>query len=126
MKLHRILEKAAVKASPTVLWCYKKDLGFGRCVTCSMHAGASYLTDVDQLLCITDVSNLYRFCLWLFSVGGMILVIQLLLLPTCTLPRKSLLAGLSPYVLSVVDFAIIEVACSTVGLITFIGQSLCQ
>jgi len=33
VKLHRILEKAAVKASPTVLWCYKKDLGFGRCVT---------------------------------------------------------------------------------------------
>jgi len=33
VKLHRILEKAAVKASPTVLWCYKKDLGFGRFVT---------------------------------------------------------------------------------------------
>ena len=32
VKLHRILEKAAVKASPTVLWCYKKDLGFGRCI----------------------------------------------------------------------------------------------
>jgi len=30
VKLHRILEKAAVKASPTVLWCYKKELGFGR------------------------------------------------------------------------------------------------
>jgi hypothetical protein len=30
IKLHRILERAAVKASPTVLWCYKKELGFGR------------------------------------------------------------------------------------------------
>ncbi|KAF6021226.1 NAT10 [Bugula neritina] len=28
--LHHMMSKAAVKARPTVLWCYKKDLGFSR------------------------------------------------------------------------------------------------
>lgn len=28
--LHHILSKATVKARPSVLWCYKKDLGFSR------------------------------------------------------------------------------------------------
>lgn len=30
--LHHMLSKAAVRARPSVLWCYKKDLGFSRCV----------------------------------------------------------------------------------------------
>lgn len=28
--LHHILSKATIKARPSVLWCYKKDLGFSR------------------------------------------------------------------------------------------------
>ena len=28
--LHHMLSKATVKARPSVLWCYKKDLGFSR------------------------------------------------------------------------------------------------
>ena len=28
--LHHMLSKAVVKARPTVLWCYKKELGFSR------------------------------------------------------------------------------------------------
>jgi N-acetyltransferase 10 len=28
--LHHMLSKAQVKARPTVLWCYKKELGFCR------------------------------------------------------------------------------------------------
>ena len=28
--LHHMLSKTAVKARPTVLWCYKKELGFSR------------------------------------------------------------------------------------------------
>ena len=28
--LHHILSKATVRARPSVLWCYKKDLGFSR------------------------------------------------------------------------------------------------
>jgi len=52
VKLHRILEKAAVKASPTVLWCYKKDLGFGRYV-------ASQMVDCNQL-CDTDITIIGR------------------------------------------------------------------
>lgn len=28
--LHHMLSKAAVRARPSVLWCYKKDLGFSR------------------------------------------------------------------------------------------------
>ena len=28
--LHHMLSKAAVKARPSVLWCYKKELGFSR------------------------------------------------------------------------------------------------
>lgn len=30
--LHHMLSKATVKARPSVLWCYKKELGFSRCV----------------------------------------------------------------------------------------------
>lgn len=30
--LHHILSKATVKTRPSVLWCYKKELGFSRCV----------------------------------------------------------------------------------------------
>jgi N-acetyltransferase 10 len=30
VNLHYILSKATVKARPSVLWCYKKDLGFSR------------------------------------------------------------------------------------------------
>jgi len=30
--LHHIMSKAAVKSRPTVLWCYKKELGFSRWV----------------------------------------------------------------------------------------------
>lgn len=29
--LHHMLSKASVRARPSVLWCYKKDLGFSRC-----------------------------------------------------------------------------------------------
>ena len=29
--LHHMLSKASVKARPSVLWCYKKELGFSRC-----------------------------------------------------------------------------------------------
>ena len=32
MNLHYILSKTQVKAKPSVLWCYKKDLGFSTCV----------------------------------------------------------------------------------------------
>lgn len=28
--LHHILSKSTVKARPSVLWCYKKELGFSR------------------------------------------------------------------------------------------------
>lgn len=28
--LHHMLSKASVRARPSVLWCYKKDLGFSR------------------------------------------------------------------------------------------------
>lgn len=28
--LHHMLSKAAIKARPSVLWCYKKELGFSR------------------------------------------------------------------------------------------------
>lgn len=28
VNLHFILEKASLRAKPSVLWCYKKDLGF--------------------------------------------------------------------------------------------------
>lgn len=28
--LHHMLSKATVRARPSVLWCYKKDLGFSR------------------------------------------------------------------------------------------------
>lgn len=28
--LHHMLSKAVVKARPSVLWCYKKELGFNR------------------------------------------------------------------------------------------------
>lgn len=31
VNLHYMLSKAAVKARPSVLWCYKKDLHFSRC-----------------------------------------------------------------------------------------------
>lgn len=31
--LHHMLSKATVKARPTVLWCYKKELGFSRYVS---------------------------------------------------------------------------------------------
>jgi N-acetyltransferase 10 len=31
VNLHYMLAKAAVKARPSVLWCYKKDLHFSRC-----------------------------------------------------------------------------------------------
>jgi N-acetyltransferase 10 len=30
VNLHYILSKTQVKARPTVLWCYKKELGFSR------------------------------------------------------------------------------------------------
>jgi N-acetyltransferase 10 len=30
--LHYLLSKARVSARPSVLWCYKKELGFTRCV----------------------------------------------------------------------------------------------
>ena len=32
MNLHLMLSKSRVKARPSVLWCYKKDLGFSTCV----------------------------------------------------------------------------------------------
>lgn len=32
VNLHYMLSKAAVKARPSVLWCYKKELHFSRCV----------------------------------------------------------------------------------------------
>ncbi len=31
VNLHYMLSKASVKARPTVLWCYKKDLHLSRC-----------------------------------------------------------------------------------------------
>ena len=36
--LHHVLSKATVKARPSVLWCYKKDLGFSRCVCVMLDA----------------------------------------------------------------------------------------
>jgi N-acetyltransferase 10 len=36
VNLHYMLSKAAVKARPSVLWCYKKDLYLSRCVRCVM------------------------------------------------------------------------------------------
>ena len=35
VNLHFLLSQARVSARPSVLWCYKKDLGFTRCVLCS-------------------------------------------------------------------------------------------
>jgi N-acetyltransferase 10 len=32
VNLHYMLSKASVKARPSVLWCYKKDLALSRCV----------------------------------------------------------------------------------------------
>ena len=32
VNLHYLLSKAAVRARPSVLWCYKKELGFSTCV----------------------------------------------------------------------------------------------
>ena len=32
--LHHMLSKAVVKARPSVLWCYKKELGFSRYILC--------------------------------------------------------------------------------------------
>lgn len=32
VNLHYMLSRASVKARPSVLWCYKKDLGFTTCV----------------------------------------------------------------------------------------------
>ena len=46
--LHHILSKASVRARPSVLWCYKKELGFSRLAratpdacTVHMHRGDS-------------------------------------------------------------------------------------
>ena len=36
VNLHYMLSKAAVKARPSVLWCYKKDLHFSRCAAGSI------------------------------------------------------------------------------------------
>ena len=33
VNLHHILSKAAVKARPSVLWCYNKELSFSTCVS---------------------------------------------------------------------------------------------
>ena len=35
VNLHYMLSKAAVKARPAVLWCYKKELLFSRCAVIS-------------------------------------------------------------------------------------------
>jgi tRNA(Met) C34 N-acetyltransferase TmcA len=35
VNLHYILSKAQVKARPSVLWCYNKELGFSTCVSSS-------------------------------------------------------------------------------------------
>lgn len=32
VNLHYLLSKAQIKARPSVLWCYNKDLGFSTCV----------------------------------------------------------------------------------------------
>ena len=32
-----MLSKAVIKARPSVLWCYKKELGFSRCVLFVMY-----------------------------------------------------------------------------------------
>ncbi len=34
VNLHYMLSKATVKARPSVLWCYKKELGFTTFVSC--------------------------------------------------------------------------------------------
>ena len=34
VNLHYMLSKASVKTRPSVLWCYKKELGFTTCVHC--------------------------------------------------------------------------------------------
>ena len=39
VNLHYMLSKAQVKARPTVLWCYKKDLYLSRCVCACMGPG---------------------------------------------------------------------------------------
>lgn len=41
VNLHYMLSKAAVKARPTVLWCYKKELLFSRCAAVAVHAASS-------------------------------------------------------------------------------------
>jgi hypothetical protein len=36
VNLHYMLSKASVKARPSVLWCYKKDLHLSRCAPCML------------------------------------------------------------------------------------------
>jgi hypothetical protein len=40
--LHYILSKAQVKARPSVLWCYSKELGFSTCVLSSSDTRGAY------------------------------------------------------------------------------------
>lgn len=37
VNLHYMLSKASVKARPSVLWCYKKELHLSRCVVIRWH-----------------------------------------------------------------------------------------
>ena len=69
VKLHRILEKAAVKASPTVLWCYKKDLGFGRCVSAYwLQAGCSMPVIQMRINCCIFLTSVIRVNAYVFVV----------------------------------------------------------
>ncbi|KAF6022495.1 NAT10 [Bugula neritina] len=64
--LHHMISKAAVKARPSVLWCYKKDLGFSRTIETVEGGGAIVLLlkkvdSLQQLYTMTmDVHSRYR------------------------------------------------------------------
>lgn len=55
VNLHYMLSKATVKARPSVLWCYKKDLALSRCAAAAT-------------VCINHTGWLPGFCLHLRGV----------------------------------------------------------
>jgi hypothetical protein len=62
--LHHMLSKATVKARPSVLWCYKKELGFSRYVLIwkrnCLHRILylkNIVCDIPKILCVLGEVN---------------------------------------------------------------------
>jgi tRNA(Met) C34 N-acetyltransferase TmcA len=51
VNLHYILSKAQVKARPSVLWCYNKELGFSTCVGAPRGVGARARSEAVEPAC---------------------------------------------------------------------------